>query len=73
MMQLARLIREAREARGLDAEQVAVRMGYRDILKGRRKIMTAEATGVVPEETLVRLAEVLDLDWCEVVGLLLPA
>jgi ribosome-binding protein aMBF1 (putative translation factor) len=73
MKNIGQLLREARQANGLNLEQVASRIGYRNTKKGVHKLMAIEATGVVRDETLVRLVEVLQLDWCEVQDMLLSA
>lgn len=63
MKLLGQLLRQAREANRMGPEQVARKVGYRNIRKGVRKLKVIEATGVVPDETLVRLADALGLDW----------
>jgi hypothetical protein len=63
MKMLGQLLRQSREGQGLGLEQVACCLGYRNVAKGVRKLKVIEATGVVCDETLVRLADVLGIDW----------
>jgi transcriptional regulator with XRE-family HTH domain len=63
MQELGRLLRQAREDRGLSIRDVAHAMGYSSTEKGERRVRVIEATGKVTLSRLVRLAEVLELDW----------
>lgn len=63
MVPLGQLLRQAREANQMGLEQVARKLGYRNVVKGVRKLTVIEATGTVSDETLVRLADVLGIDW----------
>jgi transcriptional regulator with XRE-family HTH domain len=58
-------LRAVRQARGLTPAEVARRLGHRNPHRGARRLMTIEATGIVNEEMLVRLAEALELDWAD--------
>ncbi|MEO2091950.1 MAG: hypothetical protein ABGY75_21055 [Gemmataceae bacterium] len=60
---LGQLLRQAREANRMGLEQVARKLGYRNVAKGVRKLKVIEATGTVNDEILVRLADVLGIDW----------
>jgi transcriptional regulator with XRE-family HTH domain len=60
---LGQLLRQARQGQGLGLEQVACRLGYRNVTKGVRKLKVIEATGTVSDDLLVKLAEVLGIDW----------
>jgi transcriptional regulator with XRE-family HTH domain len=62
MIAVGQLLRAARLARGLSREVVATRLGYRNIVKGVRRVAVAEATGAISEGLLARLLEVLGLD-----------
>ncbi len=66
MQELGRILRQAREDRGLSIRDVAVAMGYSSTHKGERRVRVIEATGKVTLSRLVKLAEVLDLDWVEI-------
>jgi transcriptional regulator with XRE-family HTH domain len=70
---LGQLLRDSRLARDLSLEAVVMKLGYRDHRKGLRKLKCIEATGRVSDEMLVRLAEVLDIDACVIVDLLVSA
>ncbi len=72
-MRLGQLLRDSRLAQNLTLETVVIKLNYRNHQKGLRKLKSIEATGCVSDELLVRLAEVLDLDWCEIVDLLVSA
>lgn len=63
MKLLGQLLRQAREANRMEPEQVARKVGYKNVRKGVRKLKVIEATGVVNDETLVRLADALGIDW----------
>jgi transcriptional regulator with XRE-family HTH domain len=63
MIELGCLLRQAREDRGLSVGDVANAMGYSSARKGERRVRVIESTGVVTLGRLVRLAEVLELDW----------
>ena len=63
MIELGQLLRTAREGRGMSITDVATAMGYSRSLKGERRVRVIEATGVITLGRLVRLAEVLGLDW----------
>ena len=63
MQPLGQLLRQAREANRMGLEQVARKLGYKNAAKGVRKLKVIEATGIVSDESLVRLADVLGLDW----------
>lgn len=63
MKMLGQLLRQAREANCMGPEQVARKVGYKNVRKGVRKLKVIEATGMVNDETLVRLADALGLDW----------
>jgi len=60
---LGQLLRQAREANNMKRGDVAHKLGYRNVGKGVRKLTVIEFTGVVNDETLVRLADVLGIDW----------
>lgn len=66
MHELGRMLRQAREDRGLSVRDVAGAMGYSRSSKGERRVRVIEATGKVTLSRLVKLAEVLDLDWVEI-------
>lgn len=63
MVLLGQLLRQAREANHMGLEQVACKLGYKNVAKGVRKLKVIEATGSVRDETIVRLADVLGIDW----------
>lgn len=63
MKMLGQLLRQAREANNMTQEQVARKLGYKNIIKGVRKLTVIEATGIVNDEILVRLADTLGIDW----------
>ena len=63
MVLLGQLLRQAREANRMGLEQVARKLGYRNVAKGVRKLKVIEATGNVNDEILVRLADTLGIDW----------
>ncbi len=65
MKVIGQLLRSVREARGLGREEVARQLGYRDIRKGVRRLQFVEATGHIKEDLLVRLLEVLGIDWAD--------
>jgi hypothetical protein len=60
---LGQLLRQAREANCMGLEQVARKLGYKNVVKGVRKLKVVEATGTVNDEILVRLADTLGIDW----------
>jgi transcriptional regulator with XRE-family HTH domain len=59
------LLRRRRELQGVTVEDMARLLGYRDTKKGMRRVLTVEATGVVREDLLLKMAEVLGLDWAD--------
>jgi transcriptional regulator with XRE-family HTH domain len=59
------LLRSRRELQGMTVEDMARLLGYRDVKKGMRRVLTVEATGVVREDLLLKMAEVLGLDWAD--------
>ena len=62
MNTVGRILRAIREARCLSHEQVARRMGCKNVQKVSRKLRVAEVTGVIKDDMLMGVLEVLDVD-----------
>lgn len=65
MIAVGQILRATRLARNLSLREVASRLGYTDVDRGIRRLVLVEATGLIREDLLVRLLEVLGLDLCE--------
>ena len=59
-----------RRAQGLSVEALAVRLGYRDLRKGIRRVLRVEHDGVCSDALLVNLAEALGLSYGTVLDLI---
>ncbi len=59
---LAGLIKQERIKQGYNYAELARKMGYRNIERGMRRIITLEREGTVHPEVLARLVEALALD-----------
>lgn len=65
MIAVGQILRPARLVRGLSLREVAARLGYSDVDRGIRRLSLVEATGLIREDLLARLLEVLGLDLVE--------
>ena len=59
-----------RRAQGLTVEALAVRLGYRNLRKGTRRVLRVEHDGVCSDALLVNLAEALGLSYGTVLDLI---
>ena len=64
--ELGTFFRQQRLQQGLTLGQLARLVGYKNIGKGANKITRFEATGVVKEDLLIALAEVLGIDLAQI-------
>jgi len=62
MNTVGRVLKAIREARCLSLPQLAQAIGYRNLQKGVRKLMIAEATGKIEDDVLVSVLEVVGVD-----------
>ncbi len=64
--QLGTFFRQHRLKHSLSLGQLAGLIGYKNVSKGANKITRFEATGVVKEDLLIALAEVLGIDLAQI-------
>jgi transcriptional regulator with XRE-family HTH domain len=55
--------RQKRLRLGLTVETLAVRLGYRNVRKGVRRLLRFEHTGYAPDALLAKLADALGIDY----------
>jgi hypothetical protein len=65
-MRLSSHFQSERIAKNLKPSDVARAVGYRNIAKGANRIVRFEREGVIQEDLLVKMAEVLGIDWTTV-------
>ena len=65
-MRLSSHFKSRRLARNLNPGEVARLVGYKNIAKGANRIVRFEREGIVKEDLLIKIAEVLEVDWATV-------
>jgi hypothetical protein len=68
---LGRYFRAKRLKRGLTAEALAVRLGYRNVRKGARRILRFERDDWCSDGFLVRVTDILSIDYHTVIDLII--